>query len=260
MKTLIKNVLKIVLILLTVYSISFGIKWLLLPPNNFPVPYRVTINKGQSLFSISKEISGDGAIRSRRLFEMLVMTFGSDSHVSEGEYYFEKPVSVVEVAMRITGKQFGIERKKVTFPEGFSNKEMAVRLGANLDNFDTNLFISLAKDHEGYLFPDTYGFFPGVTPDVVVSILKANFQKKIEPLQKDILNSKKSLSDIIIMASIIEKEASGDSDRSLVSGILWNRINAGIPLQVDAPFLYLLGKQSSDLTKTDLATKSLYNT
>jgi UPF0755 protein len=243
-----------------VYLVFFGIKRLFLPPATFPVPYRVTIDSGQSLFSISKEISSDGAIQSKRLFEMLVMTFGSDSQISAGEYYFEKPVSVVEVAMRIAGRSFGIEKKKVTFPEGFSNKEMASRLGSSIENFDTELFLSLTKDQQGYLFPDTYGFFPGVTPDVVVLVLKKNFQKKIQPLQKDITISGRSLSDIVIMASIIEKEASGASDRSIVSGILWNRINAGIPLQVDAPFLYLFGKESSELTKTDLATKSPYNT
>ena len=120
----------------------------LLPPVTFPTPYRITINSGQSLFSISKELSDDGVIRSRRVFEMLVMTFGSDSHISEGEYYFEKPVSVIEVAMHIAGRQFGIDRKKVTFPEGFSNKEIATRLDANFPTFDSALFIALTKDQE----------------------------------------------------------------------------------------------------------------
>ncbi len=110
------------------------------------------------------------------------------------------------------------------------------------------------------MFPDTYTFFPWSTPETVVASLKTNFDKKIEPLQGDIEKSGRSLSDIIIMASIIEKEANGESDRALISGILWNRIDADIALQVDAPFLYLLGKESSELTKADLATKSLYNT
>jgi UPF0755 protein len=242
------------------YGLVVAVNWILLPPATFPVPYRITINNGQSLFSISKELSNDGVIRSRRAFEMLVMTFGSDSHISEGEYYFERPVSVVEVAMHIAGRQFGIDRKKVTFPEGFSNKEMATRLDATFDTFDTELFLSLAKGHEGYLFPDTYGFFPSTTPDVMVAALKKNFEKKTEPLQKDFDSSKRSRADIIVMASIIEKEAAGDSDRAIVSGILWNRIDAGIPLQVDAPFLYLVGKESKDLTRKDLALDSPYNT
>ena len=62
------------------------------------------------------------------------------------------------------------------------------------------------------------------------------------------------------MASLIEKEASGEKDRNIVSGILWKRIEKGIPLQVDAPFLYILGKESSELTKSDLSINSPFNT
>lgn len=242
------------------YLFVTGVQKVLLPPSTFPVPYNITINSGQTLFSISKELFDDGVIKNRRVFEMFVITFGDESHISEGEYYFEKPVSSIEIAMRIAGKQFGVAKRKVTFPEGFSNKEMATRLTETFDSFDTALFLSLSKNQEGYLFPDTYGFFPSTTPDVIVTALRKNFDRKIERLQPQITSSKRSLKDIVIMASIIEKEAKGDADRELVSGILWNRIDAGIPLQVDAPFLYLLGKESKELTKTDLATKSLYNT
>ncbi len=232
----------------------------IMPPKNFPVPYQITVESGQSLFSISKELYDDGAISSRRIFEMLVLTFGNDKNISHGEYYFNQPTSVVGVALRISGRDFGINLTRVTFPEGFSNKQIGERLKKELHNFDGELFFNLVKNDEGYLFPDTYTFFPWTTPEQVVTSLKDNFNKKIEVLQKDISSSKRSLSDIIIMASIIEKEANGNNDRALISGILWNRIDAGIPLQVDAPFLYLLGKESKDLTKTDLANKSPYNT
>lgn len=253
--------LVIFLVALSILYIFFKIIIsIILPSENFKAPYKITIEKGQTLFSISKELYDAGAINNRRTFEMLVMIFGSDISISEGEYYFDKPVSVFQIAMRITGKEFGIERKKITFPEGFSNKEMADRLSATLPSFDKDLFLSLADGQEGYLFPDTYNFFPSTTADVIVSSLKKNFQKKIVPLEEDMKSSGHSLEEVIIMASIIEKEAKGENDRELVSGILWNRIEAGIPLQVDAPFLYLLGKESKDLTKKDLAIKSPYNT
>lgn len=250
----------LLLLIGAVYLFIVGIQKVLLPPATFPVPYQITVNSGQTLFSISKELLDDGVIKNRRVFEMFVITFGDENHISEGEYYFEKPVSSIEIALRITGRDFGVAKRKVTFPEGFSNKEMATRLTDTFDSFDTALFVSLSKNQEGYLFPDTYGFFPSTTPDVIVTALRKNFDKKIEKLQPQISLSKRSLSDIVIMASIIEKEARGENDRGLVSGILWNRIDAGIPLQVDAPFIYLLGKESKELTKTDLATKSLYNT
>ncbi len=229
-------------------------------PKDFPVPYQLTIEKGQTLFSISKELVDSHVIRSPRLFEMFMIVLGSEKKVSEGEYYFGAPVSSLEIALRISGKQFGIDRKKVTFPEGFTNKQMADRLSNTFDQFDPVLFSTLAKDQEGYLFPDTYGFFPSVTPDFIISTLKKNFDSKIDPLEEDIVKSGRSLKDIIIMASIVEKEANGDEDRAKIAGILWKRIDAGIALQVDAPFLYILGKESKELTKSDLATNSAYNT
>ncbi len=250
----------LLVILVILYFLVSGLNKVILPPKNFPVPYRITINSGQTLFSISKELSVDGAIKSRRAFEMLVMTFGDENHISEGEYYFEKPVSVVELALRIAGKNFGIDRKKVTFPEGFSNIEMANRLSATFDSFDKELFLSLTKGQEGYLFPDTYGFFPSTTTDVIVSTLKKNFDKKTAAIKIEAEEKGRAFSDIIIMASIIEKEAKGEADRELISGILWNRIRADIALQVDAPFLYLLNKESSELTRADLAIDSPFNT
>lgn len=233
---------------------------LLIAPTDFPVPYRLTIEPGQTLFSVSRELTDDSVIRSPRLFEIFMIALGSEKKVSEGEYYFAQPVSSFEIALRISGRQFGIDRKKVTFPEGFTNKQMATRLAQTFDSFDTSLFLTLANEYEGYLFPDTYGFFPSVTPDAIVVTLRRNFTTKIASLEKDIAVSSRSKKDLIIMASIIEKEARGENDRTIISGILWKRIDSGIPLQVDAPFLYLLGKESKDLTRADLAINSPYNT
>ncbi len=229
-------------------------------PGEFPAPYHLTIERGQTLFSVSGELSDAKVIKSRRLFELFMIAFGSEKQVSEGEYYFEKPVSVLEVALRISGRQFGIDRKKVTFPEGFTNKQMADRLAQTLPNFDTELFLTLAHEYEGYLFPDTYSFFPSITPDVIVGVLKRNFATQTRGLEASFLTSNRKRNDIIIMASIIEKEASTALEMPIIAGILWKRIDEGKPLQVDAPFLYTLGKSSSELTRKDLASDSLYNT
>ncbi|MCC7160827.1 endolytic transglycosylase MltG [Candidatus Nomurabacteria bacterium] len=259
-KKYLNRAIVLIIFLVFIYFLMNIANKTLLAPKNFPVPYRITIDSGQTLFSVSKELYEDGAIKNKRVFEMLMITFGNENRISEGDYYFEKPTSVVEIALRISGKDFGIEKEKITLPEGFSNIEMANRLEKTLTNFDKERFLSLTKGKEGYLFPDTYGFFPSVKTDFVVETLEKNFEKKIKTLETEFSNSKRSLSDIIIMASIIEKEAKGSEDRALVSGILWNRIDAGIALQVDAPFLYILGKQSSELTIKDLATKSAFNT
>ncbi len=235
-------------------------RFLILPPAGFPLEYHFTITHGQSLFSISRELHTAQVIRSPRVFEMLMLSLGSDKQISEGEYYFERPITVLEVAMRISGKQFGIAKRKVTFPEGFSTIDMRNRLVATFPDFDDALFDQLAQKNEGYLFPDTYGWFGSTRPDVMIATMRRNFDTKTAGLTDAIAASGHSLNDIVIMASLIEKEANGPEDRALVSGILWKRISINMPLQVDAPFLRLLGKESKDLTKSDLAMKSPYNT
>ena len=233
---------------------------LVAPPIDFPVPYHLTIERGQSLFSVSRELKDAGLIRSPRIFEIGMLTFGSDKNISEGEYYFTAPTNVFTIALRISGKQFGIDKKKVTFPEGFSNTEMSRRLVATFPEFDEALFLKLAEDDQGYLFPDTYRFFPTVQPDAVISTMNRTFDAKMLKYESDIAASKYTKEQIIIMASIIEKEARGENDRATVAGILWKRLDMGIALQVDAPFLYLLGKESKELTREDLAINSPYNT
>ncbi len=260
MTTIGKNIFRAVLFVLLVGVCVSVVRKTIAPPLDFPVPYQFTIKSGQTLFSISHELQWAHLIRSPRIFEMLMIALGSEKNVSEGEYYFDHPVTIIEIAFRISGKQFGIDKKKVTFPEGFTVKQMSERLHLTLDNFDSTVFMTLAKDSEGYLFPDTYGFFPSATPDFILATLKRNFTNKIKPLENDIAKSGRTKASIITMASIIEKEANGNDDRAIISGILWKRIDSDLPLQVDAPFLYILGKESKDLTQKDLATVSPYNT
>ena len=86
-----------------------------------------------------------------------------------------------------------------------------------------------------------------------------NFNKKVEKLNLTLL-SDNELNKIVTMASLIEKEAGNNEEMPFISGILSNRLKKNMPLQVDASFIYLLGKKSSDLTKDDLKIDSPYNT
>lgn len=257
----IKKILIYILVLaLCIVSVRAVVVALTFPPKSFPVPYSLSVEDGQGLFSISSELSREKAIRSPRVFEILMRVLGSDRAISKGQYYFERPIGVVELALRISGREFGVTKTRITIPEGFTNKQIGERLGKSLDNFDTQKFYELTQEKEGYLFPDTYIFFPWATAEIVVQTMERNFTLRTAPLEKQFLASRFSKEDIIVLASLIEKEANGDTDRALISGILWNRLEKGMLLQVDAPFLYLLGKESRELTRTDLAINSPYNT
>ena len=203
-------------------------------PKNFPIGQTINIEAGTNLRALSKDLKNKKIIRSRVAFETLVIVYGGEKHIFPGDYFFEKKLSVFEVARRIAERERNLIPIKITIPEGFDNKQIADTFSFKLFSFNKNNFLTEAKDKEGYLFPDTYFFFNGVDEQEVLKYMNDNFNRKIVPLQKEISVSGKSQKDIIIMASLIEREAKGDVDRTIISGILWNRILKGMPLQIDA--------------------------
>lgn len=249
----------IVVIFLFVFF-SATVSFSLMPPANFPDHKIITIKSGDSLRAVSDTLHKENIIRSRYYFEVCSKIVGGKRPVMAGEYLFEKPISACRIAIRIARGFSGIPEAKVTFPEGVTNKQITEIIKKDFPDFDTASFLRIAKLDEGFLFPDTYLFRENVTPERVVSVMKENFKKRIGPLGDEIKSTGHSTQEIIIMASILEKEATSDEDKALVSGILWKRISIGMPLQVDASFLYLLGKKSSEVTVEDLQIKSTYNT
>ncbi len=115
----------------------------------------------------------------------------------------------------------------------------------------------LYGEKEGYLFPDTYFFFPSATTDIVTKTLEDNFVQKTKEF-RDL--SKDDFARMIILASIVEKEAAGDQDREIIAGIYSNRLRLGMPLGADATLSFITCKASSELTVTDLKIDSPYNT
>jgi UPF0755 protein len=96
----------------------------------------------------------------------------------------------------------------------------------------------------------------------VVTALENNLKINLADtnLQNAIAKYGKPLPEVLVMASILQKEAASLKDRQAIAGLLWHRIVIGMPLQVDAVFPYILGKNTFQVTKTDLATTSAYNT
>lgn len=252
-----KTVLSLALI---VVSASALVSFLTLPPFGFPNDKMISIKTGTSLSDVSVLLSNENIIRSQSVFEFCAKVIGGDKPVMAGQFLFKEPVSACTVAYRIAHNISGIPAVKITIPEGLSNKEIALLLAPKLPKFDSAFFLDHARSKEGYLFPDTYFFNSAVVTQGVESIMNDTFNKKIESWKGEIEASKHSLRDIVIMASILEKEATTDEDKAIVSGILWKRISRGMPLQVDATFMYLLGKKSSELTVADMQIKSAYNT
>jgi len=148
---------------------------------------------------------------------------------------------------------------RITIPEGYNVFQVASAL-EDAGIFTREEFLNVAEDEEGFLFPDTYEFYRQSSPRVVLQKMKENFEEKTAFLlgpaeEKDIPTR-----DVIIMASLLEEEASIEKDRKMISGVLWKRLKIGMLLQVDAALTYATGKSSHKLTDADLAGDNPYNT
>lgn len=165
-----------------------------------------------------------------------------------------------EFAARRHKELAGLREVAVTIPEGLSVGQIGEILeGTKI--FSKEEFIKVAQKEEGYLFPDTYRFYKDAKPEDVVGRMKENFNKKITPdVLEEIRKSKRTLREIIIMASMLEEEVRSVEDRRVVAGILWKRFDQGIGLNVDASLTYVLGRASHELTVDDLKYNSPYNT
>lgn len=208
-------------------------------PRNFPTGDVIRIEKGASLLGVSSLLKKENIIRSRVIFESFAIIFGGELHIVSADYLFEDKIPVWKVALRIVKGEHGTPPVSVTIPEGFDINQIADIFSKKLTNFKKDKFLSDAKNKEGYLFPDTYFFLNDANERDVIKSMSNNFNKKITLLDSDIILSGKTKEEIITMASIVEREAKGDVDRDVISGILWKRIKINMPLQVDAaPITY----------------------
>ena len=201
----------------------------------FPIGTFFTIEQGESLREVSLNLKEKHIIRSRTAFEALVILYGGERRIMYSDYFFDMRLSVFEVARRIARGERNITQLKVTIPEGLNNSEIAeILVEKKLVRFNKNKFLQDAATKEGYLFPDTYFFLITDGEGEVLKSMSENFEKKMASIGSQIFASDKIEKDIVTMASILEKEAKGDSDRRIISGILWNRLSISMPLQVDA--------------------------
>lgn len=248
-------------LILFVYGVFYFSFWR--APRPFPEQALVSVERGETLSQIANSFKEKGIVRSPFWLKVFIFMEGGDKKVIAGDYYFPSAVSTFKVAKTLRRGEFGLVALKVTIPEGTSSFEMAKIFEKELPAFNDTDFIKEVSDnnYEGSLFPDTYFFTPNTKAGEVILTMRENFARQLAPYEEDLVKSGKTLSDIIIMASIIEEEANSSLDsKRIVSGILWKRIAKKMPLQVDSPFVYYSGKNSFTLTKADLTEDHEYNT
>ncbi|MFZ2555779.1 MAG: endolytic transglycosylase MltG [Minisyncoccia bacterium] len=251
-----------VLILLSIGGIALlSYVFLIAPPSSFPTGSLIAVAEGMTAQETGAILEEQGVVRNGTAFSIAVTILGADRGVRAGDYIFKEPKDLFTVARAITTGAFGLEPIRIRVPEGATTKDMAKLFSSQLQRFDAEAFVQQAQPEEGFFFPDTYFFLPNADETIVIRAMRQNFDTNIASLAGEIESFGKPLREVVIMASILEKEARIMEDRRMIAGVLWRRIKVNMPLQVDAAFLYSLGRTTFDLTRADLQDKDdPYNT
>lgn len=223
---------------------------------NFPVATDIVIEEGMTHRDITNLLEDKEVVRSSLYLHYVLSQKFDGLYVKAGIYNFDSPRTTYEVAQIITSGANTSPLLAVTFPEGFSTKDIATYLPPLFTNPD----VSTITKFEGYLFPDTYYISKDSTFTDLVTLMQRTFDEKIQTVAGKISASGLTQDEVIILASLIEREARDVHSKKIVAGILRNRLRIDMPLQVDATFMYILGKTSAQLTQDDLRIDSPYNT
>lgn len=219
------------------------------------------IGKGDGLFSVAKKLAAENIIRNKLVFTIVAYQKGVDKKIQAGEFKLSKKMSAPEVADALT---HGTLDEWVTVVEGLRKEEVAQKLAQTFSFSEIN-FIEQAK--EGQLFPDTYLIPKTASVEAIIQIMESNFQKKMTEARAERPFEKRSDREVLILASLVEREAKFADDRRLVASIILKRAQNDWPLQLDATIQYGLGYQRKektwwkrDLTVEDLKVDNTYNT
>jgi len=229
-------------------------------PRNFPTQTLTTIEDGSTLTEVASMFESQNYVGNAFWLKVFVTLRGGQGKVHSGDYFFGSQMGPLTIANRIATGDFRIGPVKVVIPEGSTVIEMSEIFSKELTRFDPEKFVKKAIEFEGYLFPDTYLLLQNVKEDEVIRLMLENFDTKIEEITDEIEAFGRSLTDVIIMASLVEEEARLTQTHRTIAGILWSRIDIGMALQVDAVFPYIIGKNTFEVTLEDLKVDSPYNT
>ncbi|MCD8366452.1 MAG: endolytic transglycosylase MltG [Clostridiales bacterium] len=285
------TVLSALVYLLGVLLISYGIAtvgWTLandvLALNKEELTATITIVSGESVDEIAEDLQEAGLIEYPLLFKLFAAFTGKaeDGKIVSGTYELTTDMDYSALLTSI-GPQSPVRSVvTVTIPEGYTMEEIFALLeengvcsaedlmeAAETEDFDydflDNVSTTGASRLEGYLFPDTYEFYMQASATSVINKLLSNFETRFdEEMQARMEELDMTMEEVMIVASIIEKETDGQDQKDIAS-VIYNRLSEDNTetngyLQMDSTIQYLLDERKETLTAEDLAIDSPYNT
>ncbi|MBI2025924.1 MAG: endolytic transglycosylase MltG [Candidatus Levybacteria bacterium] len=259
-----KRIIAVVVLLLVFVIIS--IFWWqngVLPVNSQDnTPKIFSVKNGQGVREIANNLKKENLIRDPVVFFLITKRNGLDKKIQAGDFRLNPSMNAYEIAESLTHGTLDIW---ITVPEGYRAEEIADILKTKIPNYDESWRVIL-NQNEGYLFPDTYLIPRGADINTVISIFKNNFQTKYDSV-KSLKTNNLTDAQTVILASLVEREARFEEDRPLVASVIYNRLNIGMKLDIDATLQYALGYSEdqkrwwkNNLSEEDKKINSPYNT
>ena len=238
------------------------------------------IQNGQSVEQIAVNLEDEGFIAGKDFFKIYVLKEKLASGLQAGSYKLSPSMTIAQMTDLFIGGKIKGNEVRVTIPEGFSNREIDKKLAENslineeeFINFDNNIeqvFLSKYKflsdvpsgiGLQGYYFPDTYKYYNNSSIEEVAAKMLDNFDLKLtDDLRGEIKKQNKTIFEVVVLASIIEKEAGNSNDMKKVSSVFRNRLEIGKALESDATINYITNSGRAQSTYEDLKIDSPYNT
>lgn len=228
----------VLLIGLVIVVIGFFIWW---QNGNTPVNANddtskiFVIPEGAAVRAIASDLKEQDLIRDPVVFFLYIKKNNLATKIQAGSHRLSPSMSLKQV---VDSMQSGSIDVWVTIPEGYRSEEIAQVLSENLETYDES-WVDILKNEEGFLFPDTYLVPKDAGVETIISIMNNNFRSKLEDAGID--PDRSDISDVITLASLIEREAIRDEEKPMLAGVFYNRLNIGMALQVDATIQYAKG-------------------
>ncbi|OKY74930.1 MAG: hypothetical protein BM485_10850 [Desulfobulbaceae bacterium DB1] len=239
-------------------------------------PLVVFIPPGSGFSGVKKALVANQVIRDDIRFDLLSRWMGAAGRMQAGEYVFPADLTHRQIIEKLA--RGDVYYRTLTIPEGSNVNQIADLLARGFD-YDRDLVLQRVRDPEliksfglavptleGYLFPDTYHISRGQSLDAVISMMVQRFKLVFSEISKHGhaagVTKDKGMNrhDVVILASIVEKETALAEERPLIAAVFLNRLKVNMKLQADPTVIYGINDFNGNLTREDLQTPSPYNT
>lgn len=250
--------------LLIVISLSLFVNSNITPVSSDTKNKIFVVNEGDGIQIISQNLKKNGFIKNKYAFLIYSLATRQNHKLQSGTFRLSASLSAPEIIKKLSSG--GVSDYWLKIIDGSRTEEIAKLFPSGL-TFNSQDFLTKYKLKEGYLFPDSYLIPSYFSLDQTVDVILQNFDKKFTQAKEGAISSLID-EDNIILASLLEREGRSLESKQMIAGIIINRLNLGMPLQIDATVLYVRDSQNKlidkywqlPITKTDLQLDSPFNT